>query len=177
MKNTVLVAALAAVLGLTACNQQDSAANAQRDVEQARQKAAEDVKKVEQSSREDAAEAQRKLDAARAEARSEVATADANANEKINDATSEAMDTAREAGKDVANVEANTIETQAKAAYDVDIAKADADLKIAKERCETLPSGQSGPCKDQADSGYDAAKASAKRALDDANTAAADAKR
>jgi hypothetical protein len=176
-KNTLLVAAIVAVLGLAGCNNQDSAVDAQRKVEEARVKAAEEVAKAQTDAVKKSEEAQRELDAARAEARADVAAADAKANETINDATTKAMDQAKEAGHDVAKVEANTIETQAKAAYDLAVTQADANLKVAKERCETLPSGQVGPCKDQADAAYETAKANAKRALDDANTAAADAKR
>ena len=99
------------------------------------------------------------------------------ASEKINAATDEAMSTADEAKGDVAEVQADTINTQAKADYDVAIAKADADLKIAREKCDAMPSGQAGACKDQADALHEIAKANAKRALDDAQAVAKDAKR
>lgn len=177
MKNTMLVAALAAVIGMAGCGRRDSAAEAQRKIDEARMQAAEDVAKAQQEAARKSEEAQFRLDAARAEAHADVAAADAKANEAINDATAKAMDEARSAGRDVAKVEADTIEAQAKASHDLAIAKAEADLKVAKEHCDALPSGQSGPCKDQADAAFEAAKAQARRVRDDAMAAAADAKR
>ncbi|HMM66560.1 MAG TPA: hypothetical protein PKC03_06430 [Dokdonella sp.] len=177
MKNLLLVSMMAVALGLGACSQQDSAVEAQRDVEQARKQAAEDLAKAQQDANEQSAEAQKKLDAARSEARADVAQADTEANEKINSATGEALDAAKEARSDVAEVEADTINTQAKADYDLAVAKADAELKVALERCDTMDSGKAGPCKDQANAAHDIAKQNAKRALDDAQAAAKDAKR
>ena len=177
MKNLMLVSMIALTLGLGACSQQDSAVEAQRDVEQARQQAAEDLAKAQQEASAQTAEAQRKLDVAREEARADVAKADTEANEKINSATGEALDAAQEARSDVAEVEADTINTQAKADYDLAVAKADADLKVALERCETMDSEKVGACKDQANAAHDIAKQNAKRALDDAQAAAEDAKR
>lgn len=177
MKSVLLVSTLAAVLGLSACNQQDSAVEAQRNVDQAREQAAEDLAKAQQDAAQTSNEAQQKLDAAREAARADVAEADTRANEKINAATDEAMNTADEANQDVAEVRADTIHTQAKADYDVAVAKADADLKIALEKCDTMASGQAGACKDQANATHEIAKANAKRALDDAQAVARDTKR
>ncbi|HET9031653.1 MAG TPA: hypothetical protein VFN25_01980 [Dokdonella sp.] len=177
MKSVLLVSTLAAVLGLSACSQQDSAVEAQRDVDQARQQAAEDVAEARQDAAQTSAEAQQKLDAAREAARADVAEADAKANEKINAATDEAMSTADEANQDVAEVRADTIHAQAKADYDLAVAKADADLKIALEKCESMASGQVVVCKDQANATHEIAKANAKRALDDAQAVARDTKR
>ncbi len=177
MKSVLLVSTLAAVLGLSACNQQDSAVEARQKVDQARQQAADDLAKVQQDASQASAEAQQKLDAAREAARADVANADAKANEKINAATDEAMNAASSAQGDVAEVRADTINTQAKADYDVAVAKADADLKVALEKCDALPSGQAGACKDQANASHEIAKANAKRALDDAQAVAKDTKR
>ncbi len=177
MKSVLLVSTLAAVLGLSACNQQDSTVEAQRDVDQAQQEASKDLAEAQRDAAEKSAEAQQKLDAAREAARADVAEADTRANEKINAATDEAMNSADAANQDVAEVRAETIHTQAKADYDVAVAKADADLKVALEQCGTMPSGQSGACKDQANSAHEIAKANAKRALDDAQAVAKDTKR
>ncbi len=177
MKSLLLVSTLAAVLGLSACNQQDSPAEAQRKVDQASQQAAEDLSKAQQDASQASAEAQQKLDAAREAARADVAHADAKANEKINAATDQAMDAASEAQGNVAEVRADTINTQAKADYDVAIAQADADLKVSLEKCNAMPSGQAGACKDQANATHEIAKANAKRALDDAQAVAKDTKR
>lgn len=177
MKSVLLVSTMAAILGLSACNQQDSAVEAQQKVDQARQEAQQDLAKAQQQASKDSAEAQQKLDAAREEARADVAAADAKANEKINSATDEAMTTANAAKGDVADVQADTINAQAQADYDLAIAKADADLKVALERCDTMDSGKSGACKDQANATHDIAKSNAKRALDDAQAVAKDTKR
>jgi hypothetical protein len=177
MKSILLVSTLAAFLSLGACNQQDSAIEAQRKVDAASQQAAEDLAKAQKDAATQSAEAQQKLDVARDEARADVAAADAKANEKINAATDEAMNTANAAKGDVADVRADTINTQAKADYDVAVATADAELKVALERCDTMDSGKAGACKDQANAAHDIAKSNAKRALDDAQAVAKDTKR
>jgi hypothetical protein len=48
--------------------------------------------------------------------------------------------------------------------YDVAVAKADGDHKVAIQKCETLEGHDQKICKDQADADYDAAKANAKAA-------------
>jgi hypothetical protein len=47
-------------------------------------------------------------------------------------------------------------------AYNVAIAQADGEHKIAIQKCETLQGHDQQVCKDQADADYDAAKANAK---------------
>ncbi len=47
-------------------------------------------------------------------------------------------------------------------AYQVAVAKADGEHKVAVEKCETLQGHDQRVCKDQADADYDAAKANAK---------------
>ena len=49
-------------------------------------------------------------------------------------------------------------------AYNVALAKADGDHKVAIQKCETLQGHDQQVCKDQADADYDAAKANAKAA-------------
>jgi hypothetical protein len=46
--------------------------------------------------------------------------------------------------------------------YDVAVARADGDHKIAVQKCDTLEGHDQKVCKDQADADYDAAKANAK---------------
>jgi hypothetical protein len=52
----------------------------------------------------------------------------------------------------------------AKDAYNVTVAKADAQLKVALARCEGMSGDAQKSCKDQAQAEYDAAKANAKAA-------------
>jgi hypothetical protein len=52
----------------------------------------------------------------------------------------------------------------AKDAYNVTVAKADAQLKVALARCEGMSGDAQKSCKDQANADYDAAKANAKAA-------------
>jgi hypothetical protein len=52
--------------------------------------------------------------------------------------------------------------SDAKGAYDVAVAKADGNHKVALEKCEALNGEAQTKCKDMADADYDAAKANAK---------------
>jgi hypothetical protein len=49
-------------------------------------------------------------------------------------------------------------------AYNVAVAQADGDHKVAIQKCETLQGHDQQACKDQADADYEAAKANAKAA-------------
>ena len=49
-------------------------------------------------------------------------------------------------------------------AYNVAVAQADGDHKVALQKCETLQGHDQQVCKDQADADYEAAKANAKAA-------------
>jgi hypothetical protein len=53
----------------------------------------------------------------------------------------------------------------AKGAYDVAMAQADGDHKVALQRCDGLSGDSQKACKDQADAKYDLAKANAKAML------------
>jgi hypothetical protein len=53
----------------------------------------------------------------------------------------------------------------AKGAYDVAMAQADGDHKVAIQKCEALSGDAQKACKDQADAKYDLAKANAKAML------------
>ena len=72
-----------------------------------------------------------------------VAEAQQKANDKVAD---EAQDANKDASKD---------------AYDVAVAKADGDHKVATEKCEALSGDAPKSCKDQADAAYKVDKANA----------------
>ena len=77
-------------------------------------------------------------------------------------------DAAKEAAKADAKVgdKANDLNTTtAKGAYDVAMAQADGDHKVALQKCEALSGDAQKACKDQADAKYDLAKANAKSTL------------
>ncbi len=57
-------------------------------------------------------------------------------------------------------------EDRAAAEYDVAVAQADGQRKIAPEKCETLAGDSQKACKDQADAAYESAKAQAQATLD-----------
>jgi hypothetical protein len=53
-------------------------------------------------------------------------------------------------------------DSNAKGSYEVAMAKADGDHKVAMQQCMTLDGRAQAACKDTADADYDAAKANAK---------------
>ena len=178
MKNLMLVSTIAAILGLGACSQQDSAVEAQRDVEQARQQAAEDLAKAQQEASAQSAEAAKKLDAARDEARAEVAKADTEANEKINSATGEAHG-CRRRQRAAMSPRSRPIRSTHRP-RPTTILPWPRRMPISRspsKRARRWTSGKVAACKDQANAAHDIAKQNAKRALDDAQAAAKDAKR
>ena len=65
-----------------------------------------------------------------------------------------------------ADVATEGAEDRAAAEYDVAVAQADGQRKIAKEKCETLSSDAQKACKDQAEATYESAKAQAQATLD-----------
>jgi len=76
----------------------------------------------------------------------DIAAADQSAAAKVADAQ-------RDAQKDMSSD-----------AYNVAVAQADGDHKVAIQKCETLQGHDQQVCKDQADADYEAAKANAKAA-------------
>jgi hypothetical protein len=56
--------------------------------------------------------------------------------------------------------------TAAKDAYDIAVARADGDRKVALANCSALAGDAQKACKDQANADYDAAKANAKAAAE-----------
>jgi hypothetical protein len=87
----------------------------------------------------------------------------ANAEQKAADNVADAQ---KDASKDVAN-EAERVDDKAKdldnaevkGAYDVEMARAEGDRKIALNKCETLGGDAQKECKNVADADYQAAKA------------------
>jgi Tfp pilus assembly major pilin PilA len=78
------------------------------------------------------------------------------------------QDAAKDENKAEAKVDDKTADlnnTNAKGAYDVAMAQADGDHKVALQRCDGLAGDAQKACKDQADAKYDLAKANAKSML------------
>jgi hypothetical protein len=66
------------------------------------------------------------------------------------------------AAKEVAEARQDQRKDMSNDSYDVAVARADGDHKIAVQKCDTLEGHDQKVCKDQADADYDAAKANAK---------------
>jgi hypothetical protein len=78
------------------------------------------------------------------------------------------QDAAKDENKAAAKVDdkANDLSNaNAKGAYDVAMAQADGDHKVAIQKCDALSGDAQKACKDQADAKYDLAKANAKAML------------
>jgi hypothetical protein len=82
---------------------------------------------------------------------------------------SEVADARKDAAKDTNKAEARVDDktndlnnTNAKGAYDVAMAQADGDHKVALQKCEAASGDAQKACKDQADAKYDLSKANAK---------------
>jgi hypothetical protein len=70
--------------------------------------------------------------------------------------------------REAADVATAGMEDRAAAEYDVSVAQADGQRKIATEKCETLGKDAQKACKDQAEATYESAKAQAQATLDSA---------
>jgi hypothetical protein len=68
------------------------------------------------------------------------------------------------AASKVADAQNDAQKDMSKDAYNIALAQADGDHKIAIQKCEVLQGHDQQVCKDQADADYDAAKANAKAA-------------
>lgn len=91
------------------------------------------------------------IESARQEAQREIAEARAEASKDVKSA-------AKVSGSNPAVI----AEARVTAKYDVDMAKADGDHKIASEQCLALQADQQPACKERADAEYETAKATAK---------------
>lgn len=84
-------------------------------------------------------------------------------NAKSPDAAAKDIEAAQvTASKEVADAKHDEQKDLSSDAYQVAVAKADGDHKVAVEKCEMLQGHDQRVCKDQADADYDAAKANAK---------------
>lgn len=95
----------------------------------------------------------------------DVAAAQAKRASEVADAK---QDAAKDANKAEARVDDKTNDlnnANAKGAYDVAMAQADGDHKVASQRCDAMSGDAQKACKDQADAKYDLAKANAKAML------------
>ncbi len=68
----------------------------------------------------------------------------------------------RSAAKEVTDAQRDQQKDMSADTYDLTVARADGDHKIAIQKCETLQGHDQQLCKDQADADYEAAKANAK---------------
>jgi hypothetical protein len=78
------------------------------------------------------------------------------------------QDAAKDANKAETKVDDKTNDlnnASAKGAYDVAMAQADGDHKVASQRCDAMSGDAQKACKNQADAKYDLAKANAKAML------------
>jgi hypothetical protein len=95
----------------------------------------------------------------------DVAAAQAKRASEVADAQQGAS---RDSNKAEAQVEDKTTDldkVDAKGAYDVALAQADGDHKVALQKCDALSGDSQKACKDQADAKYDLSKANAKAML------------
>ncbi|MDP9011076.1 MAG: hypothetical protein M3O41_00200 [Pseudomonadota bacterium] len=68
------------------------------------------------------------------------------------------------AAKEVADARRDQQKDMSSDAYDVAVARADGEHKVAIQKCDVLEGHDQKVCKDQADADYEAAKANAKAA-------------
>jgi hypothetical protein len=66
------------------------------------------------------------------------------------------------ASKEVADAQREQQKDMSSDSYDVAVARADGEHKVAIQKCDTLEGHDQKVCKDQADADYEAAKANAK---------------
>jgi hypothetical protein len=95
----------------------------------------------------------------------DVANAQQKAAGEVADARQDAAKDSQGAAAKVDEKSKDLDETNAKGAYDVALAQADGDHKVATEKCQAMAGDAQKACKDQADADYDLAKANAKAAL------------
>lgn len=163
------VASIAAAGLLAACS--PSPEDHAQDVAKAQQEADATVAKARAKAEEEHARTQAELDAARTQAQADVAKANAEAGEKINDASADASKVEQAADRKVADVQSDALKNEAQSRYDLAVAKADADYKVAVEKCAGMTAGGDA-CKAAAKADAETVKQRAKLELDNANAAA-----
>lgn len=95
-------------------------------------------------------------------AANDIAEARQSAAQEVNEANRDAAKDINAASKDLQDKASELADSNAKAAYDVALARADGDHKVAVQNCMTQNGDAQKLCKDRADAEYDAAKANAK---------------
>jgi hypothetical protein len=95
-------------------------------------------------------------------AANDIAAAKQSAAQEVSEAHREAAKDINGASKDLQDKSSELADANAKAGYDVAVARADGDHKIAIQECMTHEGDGQKLCKDRADADYDAAKANAK---------------
>jgi hypothetical protein len=95
-------------------------------------------------------------------ASNDIAEARQSAAQEVNEANRDAAKDINAASKDLQDKSKELADSNAKAAYDVEMARADGDHKVAIQNCMTQEGDAQKRCKDRADADYDAAKANAK---------------
>jgi hypothetical protein len=70
----------------------------------------------------------------------------------------------KQAAAKVADAQRDAQKDMSKDAYNIAVAQADGDHKVAIQKCDALQGHDQQACKDQADADYEAAKANAKAA-------------
>lgn len=130
MKNSLTaLPVLVCVLAFTACKREESAEETQRDVAVANAEASADVAEAARDAAERAADAAENLSRAAEDGAEEITEASAEANEET-----------------------------AAARYVLAVAKAEAELKVAKEVCEGRPADVRDACMMEAESAFEAEK-------------------
>ncbi len=92
----------------------------------------------------------------------DIEAAKQTAQREVDDARAEASKDIKSAAKVSGSDPAVVAEAKVTAKYDVDMAKADGDHKIAAENCLTLQADLQKSCNDKAEADYESAKAAAK---------------
>ncbi len=95
----------------------------------------------------------------------DVAAAQAKRAAEVADAKQDAAKNANQAEAKVDDKTTDLSKVNAKGDYDVAMAQADGDHKVALQKCEALSGDSQKACRDQADAKYDLAKANAKAML------------
>jgi hypothetical protein len=70
----------------------------------------------------------------------------------------------KSATNEISNAQRDAQKDASQDSYNIAVAQADGDHKVALQKCESLQGHDQQVCKDQADADYDAAKANAKAA-------------
>jgi hypothetical protein len=138
MKLNVLCLVAAAGLALAGCNKAEAPAEVQHDVADARAEAQRDMADAQADAREDMADAQK--DVADAAAKGD--------NAELADASQDAS------------------QTQTQNEFKVAVARAEANHKVAVEKCESLSGELQRDCKDRADAELETAKRQAEQVRD-----------